>query len=334
MPLFQRRESKFYWYRFSVEGRRYRGSTKVVDRATAEVINGKKYLEVVEGSVPPPRTLPSLAEFSERFLNWVEGSNLAQKTKLYYRAGWRLLDQTSIGRLRLNHITSDGVASLRFPGSPSNINCAIRTVRRMLHKAKDWNLIHAAPKVKLAPEYRRFLILDRDAEDRLRRVGNQLLSDIVVLMRDTGMRNERELYRMRAENIDWNKRMIFVPDSKSPAGRRSVPMSNRVLEILSRRCEQRREGWVFPSCRSACGHLTTMAQTFRRARKKAGLPTKLVLYCGRHDYGTRILNKTGNLALVMEIMGHKDFQTAMKYQHPDLEIVRKILNKDARERTG
>jgi hypothetical protein len=36
----------------------------------------------------------------------------------------------------------------------------------------------------------------------------------------------------------------------------------------------------------------------------------------------------------MEIMGQKDFQTAMKYQHPDLEIVRKILNKDARERTG
>jgi hypothetical protein len=87
----------------------------------------------------------------------------------------------------------------------------IRTVRRMLHKAKDWNLIHAVPKVKLVPEYRRFLTLDQDAEDRLRREGNQLLSDIVVLMRDTGMRNERELYRMRAENIDWNKRMISSP---------------------------------------------------------------------------------------------------------------------------
>jgi len=36
-----------------------------------------------------------------------------------------------------------------------------------------------------------------------------LSKDIIVLMRDTGMRNARELYRMRVENIDWNSRVIF-----------------------------------------------------------------------------------------------------------------------------
>ena len=30
----------------------------------------------------------------------------------------------------------------------------------------------------------------------------QLFRDIVILMRDTGMRNERELYRMRIEKLD------------------------------------------------------------------------------------------------------------------------------------
>jgi site-specific recombinase XerD len=40
-----------------------------------------------------------------------------------------------------------------------------------------------------------------------------------------------------------------------------------------------------------------------------------VLYCGRHDFGTRVLKKTGNLKLVMETMGHVDVKTAMKYQH-------------------
>ena len=44
---------------------------------------------------------------------------------------------------------------------------------------------------------------------------------------------------------------------------------------------------------------------FREARSEAGLPEALVLYCGRHDYGTRILKKTGNLAAVMRTMGHK-----------------------------
>jgi hypothetical protein len=39
-----------------------------------------------------------------------------------------------------------------------------------------------------------------------RKGGFLLFRDIVILMRDTGMRNERELYRMRIENIDWNNR--------------------------------------------------------------------------------------------------------------------------------
>jgi integrase len=50
------------------------------------------------------------------------------------------------------------------------------------------------------------------------------------------------------------------------------------------------------------------------------------LYCSRHDYGTRVLRKTGNLAAVMKTRGHKDVRTAMRYQHPELDIVRDALN--------
>jgi hypothetical protein len=42
-----------------------------------------------------------------------------------------------------------------------------------------------------------------------------------------------------------------------------------------------------------------MAVKFQLARAKAGLPKNLVLYCGRYDFGTRVLKKTGNLKLVM-----------------------------------
>jgi site-specific recombinase XerC len=33
---------------------------------------------------------------------------------------------------------------------------------------------------------------------------------------------------------------------------------------------------------------------------------------GRHDYGTRVLSSTGNLAAVMKTMGHRDVKTAIK----------------------
>ena len=68
--------------------------------------------------------------------------------------------------------------------------------------------------------------------------------------------------------------------------------------------------------------------------REALVPEDLVLYCGRHDYGTRILKRTGNLAAVMRTMGHKDVKTAMQYQHPELEIVRAALDHDTAAETG
>src|SRR5262249_27639973 len=53
--------------------------------------------------------------------------------------------------------------------------------------------------------------------------------------------------------------------------------------------------------KSASGHVTTVDKQFREARRAAGLPENLVLYSARHDFGTRLLQKTGNLAAVMRV---------------------------------
>jgi len=45
-----------------------------------------------------------------------------------------------------------------------------------------------------------------------------------MLMRDTGMRNVRELYRLRIENIDFNNRVIFNPNSKTAKEEDSFPL--------------------------------------------------------------------------------------------------------------
>jgi hypothetical protein len=58
-----------------------------------------------------------------------------------------------------------------------------------------------------------------------------------------------------------------------------------------------------------------MDKKLRQTRLEAGLPEKLALYCGRRDYGTRVLQGTGNLAVVMRTMGHWE-----------LEQVRRVLN--------
>ena len=100
----------------------------------------------------------------------------------------------------------------------------------------------------------------------------------------------------------------------------------RMLDLLMLRCAQKTEGWLFPSPRADDGHLTTVAKQFREARTAAGLPESLVLYCARHTFGTTAYTATGNLAMVMNVMGHTDVRTAMRYQHPVLDSVREAID--------
>ena len=336
MELFRKKDSRFYWYDFKVRGKRYRGSTKETNKKRARRIAALGFSQAIEGTGLLDRKVPSLQELSTRFLGWVESTALASKTRKYYANGWRLLSSTTVAGMRLDNITKDQVEALRFGSSAANENCALRTLRRMLHKGEEWNLLIKVPKFKLWPEQGRKLRLDDDAEQKLLAAAKacnwkprmfDLFRDVIILARDTGMRNGRELYRVRTENLDWGNRIIFVPDSKTVDGRRMIPMSDRAYEVLRARAAGKAEGWLFPSARSRSGHLMDLGKQFRMARRKAQLSEDLVLYCARHDYGTRVLSNTGNLAAVMRTMGHKDVRAAMQYQHPDLEIVRAALNR-------
>jgi integrase len=327
VELFEKKNSKFYWYDFTVRGKRYRGSTKQTQRVKAEKVAALKLAEAMEEHNPLDRKVPTLRELSSRFLEWVSTARLVDGSRNYYRTGWKMLENTTVAGMKLDQITTDDAEALRFPGSPANGNNALRTLSRMLSKAKEWKLLRYVPEFKLFKETGRTLKLDDEAERKLLPHAEQPLRDIIVIMRDTGMRNGRELYRMRIENIDWTNRVIFNPDSKTMKGRRFIPLSDRVLEILKARCAGRMEGWVFPGSRKG-KHISydMVNKRWLRARKAAGLPEALVLYCARHDFGSYVMRRTGNLKAVMDAMGHSSVNVAMNYQHPELDIVRNAIN--------
>ena len=137
MTLFRKPISKFYWYDFTVRGRRYRGSTQETKSATAAKAASLKLGSVIEGTDPFPSKPSALSEFAERFDTWVEDGRLEEKTKKFYRNGWRLLKPTPVAGLRVDQITGDFAEQLKFSGSAANANCALRTLRRMLTKLRS-----------------------------------------------------------------------------------------------------------------------------------------------------------------------------------------------------
>jgi integrase len=225
----------------------------------------------------------------------------------------------------IDTITADDLAILRFEGSPSNANNALRTIKRIFVKAEEWGVIAKRPKVKLKRENGRELRLDDVAESKLLPYCSKNLRHAIIVMRDAGLRNESEVYALRWEYCFFEKLAIFNPSGKSKGSRRWVPMSDRIKAVLMERKPQN-SGWVFPSKKNASGHLKSLAKSFARAREKAGLPAELKLYCARHDHGTVVTENLG-LAAAKGALGHEDLKTTMRYVHQEgLAPIRDLMN--------
>ncbi len=180
VELFRKNYSKYYWYDFTVRGERYRGSTKETNETRAQKAAALKLAATIKGSDPLDRKLPTLREYSKDFLQWVKTGRLEADSRRYYRNGWRLLQQTKIAAMRMDQISKDEVEKLQFPGSASNGNNALRTLRRMNSKAKEDKLIFEVPDFALFKERGRSMRLNDDAERRLSAVADQPLKDIIV----------------------------------------------------------------------------------------------------------------------------------------------------------
>lgn len=357
MALYQRKDSGMFWYDFTVDGIRHRGSTESKRIAEARVIESQLIAKAKEyGSEEVrPKRAPILRDYSSRFLDWVESSRLEPASKRYYKYGWSLIATTALAAMQISRITPDDAEAARFfrdqrkagseilvPCSAQYTNQALRTLKRMLSKAVEWKLMRIAPKIRLAKVRGRDALIDPKTESvlieelqqpvkhrRTQRLREQL-RDVLIIAQDTGMRPS-EIFRIRIEYIDWSERRIWNPYGKTDKARRFVGMSERMETLLSARCGKRCDGWLFPSNHSKTGHINSVAVGFRALRRRTGVNEKIVPYSARHTYGTYALEATGNTFAVADSMGHASLQSMKPYQHTRLDPVRDAINRRNQE---
>jgi integrase/recombinase XerC len=329
------KRGKIWHYEFMVAGQRFRSSTKHVTRAKAEKFQAGKMAEAQNGLLSTHNRIPTLLEMKPRFFDWVEASQLRSPSKRYYREGWKVLKETKLPHLKLNRISSDEVDAAHLSGSPAFVNQAIRTLRRMLGKAQEWKLIPSAPRLHLRTEQSRETIITDEQETKLLIHMQPAFRVAYLMMKDGGMRRD-EVARAKVENIDWSKATYFVEDGKTAKARRLLFLSKRLFDALFVHTKERRKGWLFVAKKAESGHVSpdTLSHRFRQARNAAKLPSDIVLYSARHTFGTVVYQRTGNLKLVMELMGHASVKTAMIYQHPELELGREAIDAHNAERVN
>ena len=335
LELYQQEGSKYWTADFTVNGRRYRRSTKQTTRAKASEV-AAEFLRKAQQDEQPTRKgpVPTLREFAEKtFLPWNDANaRTKERTKDSYRYGWQLLSKQSIALTRMDAIKTTHIETIKIVGSPSTHNGALRTLRRMFHIACDLDLILKVPKFSLLTERQRSELITPEIEQRITEQLNKTrrkgaLRAGLLIMLDCGLR-PIEIVRLRIADCDLVRGFIRIETSKSKAGERLVPMTDRVRGLLFTQVGSRTDGWVFPSPRYPGEHIQRHALTtaWRVTANKAGVSPDVDLYGARHTYGTDVMRATKDPFLTMRLLGHADLSTTGRYQHPSMELVGALMN--------
>lgn len=205
--------------------------------------------------------------------------------------------------------------------SKATCNRELAVLSHMFSMGVDWGWIsHRPGKInRFREDNGRLVYLTVEQCARVLDAAKQDLSPHVYLYcliaLSTSMRMS-EILSIKRENIDPEKRRIFIPTAKS--GAREQPITGELAAYLKRHIDRLPKGteWLFPSIASRSGHLATIRKAHRRVVEAAGLdPDVVVRHTFRHTAVTHLVQAGVDLPTVQKISGHKTLAMVARYAH-------------------
>lgn len=281
-------------------------------------------------------SMPTLREFLERFREYAKTKHKAKPaTVRYYSQGCDMLEKSTLADRRLDELSDQHAvqfAAEHFKLSPSGINRGLRTLRRALNLAFQWNKLNRPVRVHLAEgENQRTRVLTDDEIQKYLDACPQPWRDCATIILDEGFR-PGEVFTLRWPHVLFNEDgtgLIQIVDGKSKAARRMLPMTPRVYALLQARFNSAgkpEDDWVFPN-QSACGHFN---QNVSKDQHKIGLTDSGVEsfppYVLRHTALTKLGETAGGDVFVLaKIAGHSTIAITQRYIHPQADAIQRIF---------
>jgi len=225
--------------------------------------------------------------------------------------------------------------------APGSINRELAALSHLFTKAVEWKWIDHKPMTikRLKEDHGRITYLTTEQIGRLLKAAqedqNPHIYPFILIGLETSMRR-MEILSIRLENIDLDKRVIYIPQAK--AGAREQPITTHLAEILHGYIETAEpdQEWLFPAPRSRTGHVVAIEKPFRRVVTNAGLdPKEVVRHTLRHTAITHLVQAGVDLPTVQRISGHKTTQMVFRYSHQNGEHIQTAMDKlEERYRLG
>lgn len=176
-------------------------------------------------------------------------------------------------------------------------------------KGLPYEIDEDGPKAKHAPK----------PENRKRAIDPYAAAAIRLLIL-TGARL-REILHARWENVDFERGILFLPDSKT--GRKPVYLGSAALEILAKLPRIEGNPYVIVG-------LTTdkpradLKNPWRAVTEAAGL-TGLRIHDLRHSFASIGAGASLGLPIIGKLLGHSQPSTTARYAHLDADPIRRAV---------
>ena len=268
------------------------------------------------------RSIPTLQQVvREQYLPHVKG----------YKRSWRT-DETvlrlhilpAMGNHFLDEVTREDIekllGSLTGRGYSTGMTNRVTIVlRHLFNLCRQWRVAGIAENpttgIKVAPDVCRERFLTAEEARRLilsiEQDENKPAAHAIMLLLLTGARRN-EVTFARWEHLDWERRSLLVPLSKSGRPRR-IPLNGSALDLLRSIQPVAGNAYIFPS--EVTGRPSASLHfPWDRIRRRAGLPD-VRLHDLRHSFASFLVNAGTPLFTVQKLLGHSAIRYTERYAH-------------------
>ena len=277
----------------------------------------------------PERTVPTLEDFAERFVDGYARANRQKPSAIASKE--RILRVHLIphlGSRQLNTIRSEDVQKLKraLKGkAPKTVNNVLSVLNTLLKTAVEWDVIEQMPcAIRLLPVPKSSAVF-HDFDDFECLVGvtreTEWQAHLVVLLGGEAGLRCGEIKALRWSDVDLTKRQLCVERSDwegyvttPKAGRlRYVPLTRRLAEAL--RTHRHLLGPLVVCTDDGRPLSQRVVQgCVRRAARRARLQHGGV-HVLRHTFCSHLAMRGAPARAIQELAGHQDLSTTQRYMH-------------------
>lgn len=328
-----------WWYSFTFAGKRIQESAKTRLKTLARAAEEKRRRELEESFTGVSKRTHSIRGVGEVVASYLEAYGADHKPKSLDWARGRLTHvDRLLGRKLLSDLDADEIRryikARKAEGAGNRtINMEVAELSRAI--GRPWS--HLWPKLRSLEEPRdKGRALSKEEEGRVREAAaaseSAVIRAAVPMALLTGMRRG-EILSCRWSQIDFDRRIVTVGNSKSEAGRgRQIPMNDDLQAVLAehRQWFEMRFGpaqpdqFLFPfgtpHPSDPSRPITTIKKGWSSLRERAGVECRF--HDLRHTAATKMAEAGVAESSMLAIMGHMSRAMLERYSHIRMQAKR------------